>query len=417
MRILFTTMAERSHVSTMVPLAWALATAGHEVRLAGSPMITETTVSAGLTAVEVGKDHTYHELLGAQDTVEHEMADWSEPFADRQTWEQVLLKYQAGVPYGLAPYNDPIVDDLVEFARWWRPDLVVWDPLTYAGAVAAAAVGAAHARLLWTVDLYTTMRSVLLGLAADRPVDERADPLREWLEPQLDAVGAGFDEQLLTGDFSIDQVPPGVQLDLGALQRVPMRYTAYNGRAVVPPWVHEPLERPRVLLTPGTSFATALGATFVPLRESLDALADLDVEVVATLTAAEQEQVGTVPANTRVVEFVPLHAIMGSCSAVVHHGGFGTWSTAVLHGVPHAVLPIRHGDLWVKGTRTAELGAGLCAHPSTVGAEDLRGMVHRLLTDPAFTTAAGGLRDRMLAMPTPNEVVGDIESLTRAHRR
>ncbi|MEV1294067.1 activator-dependent family glycosyltransferase [Pseudonocardia sp. NPDC049635] len=417
MRILFTTMAERSHVLTMVPLAWALATAGHEVRLAGSPMITETTASAGITAVEVGKDHTYHELLGAQDTVEHEMADWSEPFADRQTWEQVLLKYQAGVPYGLAPFNDPIVDDLVEFARWWRPDLVVWDPLTYAGPVAAAAVGAAHARLLWSIDVYSTMRSVFNGLAADQPADEREDPLREWLEPQLEAVGSGFDGRALHGDFSIDQVPPGIQLDLGDLRRVPMRYTAYNGRAVVPPWVYEPLERPRVLLTPGTSFATALGETYIPLRDSLDALADLDVEVVATLSAEEQEQLGTVPPNTRLTEFVPLHAMVGSCSAVIHHGGFGTWSTAALHGVPQVLLPIRHGDMWIKAIRTAELGAGLYAHPSSVGVGDLRDMVRRLLNEPSFTTAAGKLRDRMLGMPAPNEIIGEIESLTRELRR
>lgn len=40
MRILLTCIEEPSHLRTMVPLAWGLMAAGHDVRAAGGPGIT-----------------------------------------------------------------------------------------------------------------------------------------------------------------------------------------------------------------------------------------------------------------------------------------------------------------------------------------------------------------------------------------
>ncbi|GAB3466550.1 activator-dependent family glycosyltransferase [Actinophytocola sediminis] len=420
MRILFTTIAEHSHILAQTPMAWALSTAGHDVRMASAPAMTDVITSAGLTAVPVGADHNMHELLAQMSqqgtgSIENELSDWSEPFADKQNWQQISFKYQISVPMALQPYNDPIVDELVEFTKAWQPDLVIWDPLTHAGAVAAKAAGVPHARLMWTVDIYGAMREVFLRLKDEQPATMQQDPMADWLGRQLDIHGVEFSEDVVTGNFTIDPIPDSVQLPITGT-RVPVRYTPYNGRSVVPRWVWEKSDRPRVVVTSGSSFEAALGTTFLPFADLLAGLADLDVEVITTVSEAEKEKLGTLPDNVRAVGFVPMHALLPTCSAVVHHGGFGTWSTAVDAGVPQLISTIRHGDLWIRAQRTEEAGAGLRLHGPSVTPESAGAAVSQLIGDPQFQAGAAKLRDEMRGMPTANSVVPEIERLVNQHK-
>ncbi len=58
MRILLTTYPEKPIFQPMVPLAWALRAAGHEVRVASQPFFADTITQAGLTAVPAGRQTT-----------------------------------------------------------------------------------------------------------------------------------------------------------------------------------------------------------------------------------------------------------------------------------------------------------------------------------------------------------------------
>ena len=63
MRVLFTTYSQRTHLFSMVPMAWALRTAGHDVRFACQPKFAQEVTQAGLTAVPVGRgDTSWHRL-------------------------------------------------------------------------------------------------------------------------------------------------------------------------------------------------------------------------------------------------------------------------------------------------------------------------------------------------------------------
>ncbi|MEU5714367.1 hypothetical protein AB0G71_01000 [Streptomyces sp. NPDC020403] len=84
------------------------------------------------------------------------------------------------------------MDDLVALPRRRRPDLVVWDTLMMGGSIAAQACGAAHARLLYGLDLVGTMRERHLTSLAARPEELREDPLAEWLEWTAARYGGGF---------------------------------------------------------------------------------------------------------------------------------------------------------------------------------------------------------------------------------
>ena len=56
MRVLFTSWAWPTHYYQMVPLAWALRAAGHEVRAASAPALSATIAASGVPAVGVGDD-------------------------------------------------------------------------------------------------------------------------------------------------------------------------------------------------------------------------------------------------------------------------------------------------------------------------------------------------------------------------
>ncbi|RCV47600.1 activator-dependent family glycosyltransferase [Marinitenerispora sediminis] len=429
MRVLFTTFAEKSHLFPQVPMAWALHTAGHDVRVASQPDLADAITSTGLTAVSVGEPlnlseamEEVNEGLGEDadlaDAETNAGLDMNELRPERLTWDYVLGVFTAmtaAVFQNSSP--EPTMDSLVEFAREWRPDLVVWDTMTFAGPVVAQATGAAHARLLFGLDLLGRMRATFLDLLARRPPELRDDPLREWLTWSAERYGTHFTEEMVTGQWTIDPVPTSLRLPVEHLRYVPVRYVPYNGRAAVPAWLHEPPKRRRVCLTLGIAHREVMGADRASIGDLLDAVADVDAEVVATLNAKQLAALGHVPDNVRVVDFVPLNALLPTCAAIVHHGGSGSFSTALAHGVPQLVLPDMVWDSGHKAQRLADAGAGLVISDGRgVTPGHLRAQLLRLLDEPSFADSAARLRREALGTPAPNDIVPLLERLTAAHR-
>ncbi len=243
-------------MAAQVPLAWALRAAGHEVRVATQPDVAEDITRAGLTAVPVGEPLYVAAKMNPDDSgLADELRDdaWlrvldpGEVRPERLTPEYLHGVFAAWTP--LVHRNtvpDRMIDDLVAFARDWRPDLVVWDTMTYAGPVAARASGAAHARLVF-------------GL-------------------------------------------------------------------------------------------------------------DLDVEVVATLNAEQLDALRPTPPNVRAVDFVPLNELLPSCAAIIHHGGAGTFLTALAHGVPQVVMPSRMWCNTARAERAQAAGVALTCPPERLTA-------------------------------------------------
>nr|MDT0661780.1 activator-dependent family glycosyltransferase [Micromonospora sp. DSM 115978] len=424
MRIVFATYSEKTHFWSMVPLAWALRNAGHDVVVTSQPALTDAITRTGLTAVPVGTDHRFHQVMRRTGQLAQDDPlpfDFARP-ATELSWEFLRDGYRQFVPWWCRMVNDTMVEELVGFCRQWKPDLVLWEPVSYAGSIAATACGATHARVMWSVDLFTRMRRHFLRLRAEQPADQREDPLAQWLGSRVARYGGEFSEVMTTGHFTIDTVPdslrhdPHLDLELDIdLRYLPMRYVPYNGPSVVPDWLRTPPERPRVAITLGTSGSSATerqhgqGLTATQL---LNAVAELPVEVVAMLPPREQEQLGPVPANVRLVSYAPLNVLAPTCAAVVHHGGNGTWCTTLLHGVPQLVLPNLF-DLSVRGRFLAGQGAGLTMPTGEVTGSAIRDAVARLIGEPGFARNAVRLAEEMRALPTPTDLVPQIEKLTR----
>lgn len=410
MRVLFASVSEKSHLFNMVPMAWALRTAGHEVRVAGQPDAVDAIVSAGLTAVPTSTDHDWYRLVeefGRSST--QELLTGFDPFTapDSAHGPEFFEKFHRVMLPTFAAFNDPLFDDLVEIARAWRPDLVVWDAITFAGAVAARAVGAAHARMVWATDDLPRMRRRFLevGGAAD------GDPVAAWLAPVAEKHGVAFDEELLTGQLSIHQIPERMRTPDEHVPGTGMSFVAYNGPASVPAWVHEPIGRPRVCVTLGMTLER-LGLERLSMADLLDAFADLDVEVVVTLSAEQREALASVPDNVRVVDFVPLHAVLPTCAAVVHHCGSGTYTTALTYGVPQLLLPQPgFSESMLASTRMRDMGVALYELPAEATARSLRDKLERLVREPGFAAATRRVAEEMRADPSPHEVARMLEQL------
>jgi L-2-deoxyfucosyltransferase/glycosyltransferase DesVII len=429
MRVLFVTFPWRTHFQASVPLAWALQTAGHEVRAASGPELTEVITRSGLTAVPVGSDvpileklngvYSEHmqeilEGLGPRDDL---LFDFAESREEMLSWERLpwLTAYLTEI---LKIMNDSMIEDLVSFARWWRPDLVIWDWLSYAGSVAATVVGAAHARMPTEMDVTARFRRQFVRVRDQQPPEDREDELADWLGGWVEKYGASFSEEMVSGQFTIDQMVASMRLETDVPQ-VPIRYGAYNGPAVVPYWTRSDPSRRRVLATFGVSQELAVEHQALgigQLQGMLDALADLDIELVVTLPERVQKKLKRVPDNTRIVDFVPLQVIIPSCSAVIHHGGVPAFLTSIAHEVPQLMVGRVVPDIEERGPRLEQAGAGLWIPPSEIRGPRIRELLVRLLEEPAFREGAGRLGKELLAQPTPSEVVPELERLTERFR-
>ncbi|RZQ61164.1 activator-dependent family glycosyltransferase [Amycolatopsis suaedae] len=423
MRVLFVANPEKAHCFPMVPLAWALRTEGHEVRFASQPHFSGALTQAGLTANPVGRDADIWKLMPRHPefkgqrwepkyglSVPYEVAE----FPEKAVWEYLPEAYRLILRYWHKPACFPMIGGLVDFAKAWQPDLIIWEPLAMAGPIAAKACGAAHARMLWGIDVFGVTRQTFNQVKNSLPAEYHEDPLGEWLGAYARKHGAEFGEDMITGHFTIDQLPDSLRLEAD-LHYLSMRHVPYGGPAVVPRWLWDKPAKPRVALTMGISLIDHDAGYFVDLQDILDEMADLDIELVVTIPESEQRKLARVPANTRMVSYVPLHALAPTCSAVITHGGFGTFLTMALQGVPQFSAPWDF-DAPEFARRAAAQGGSLTIRADEATGRLIRDGVVRLLTEASFTEKSAELRDDLLALPTPNELVPEIEALVTKHR-
>ncbi|MCX6408233.1 MAG: activator-dependent family glycosyltransferase [Propionibacteriales bacterium] len=410
MKVLFTSFAHRTHFQGLVPLAWALTLAGHQVRVASQPALVDDITAAGLVAVPVGTDHRLFEIDPVEAGEVHRYStglDFAGRHDELHSWDFVLGLESVNARFVFPRVNNPeFVADLVAHARQWRPDLVLWEPFTFAGGVAARASGAAHARVAWGTDLTGYFRTRFLELRNRREDHDRPDPLSDWLGRLASDHGVDASEDLALGQWTIEQLPTRFRLD-SALDTMSGTLVPYNGRSQVPAWLEDGVRR-RVVITGGFS-GFGHGIDLVDL---LAHLADLDHEIVVTRSGLSTRDV---PANVRLVDFVPMNVLLGASDLVVHHGGAGTWASALHQAVPQVAVA-HEWDCLLRGQQIADAGAGLSLDPQRTDADALAAAVRTVLDDAQFGLRARVLRDELRSEPSPLAVAQEIERRTVAAR-
>ncbi|MFF3857267.1 nucleotide disphospho-sugar-binding domain-containing protein [Micromonospora sp. NPDC002575] len=392
MRVLFTSATFRSHLFPLVPLAWALRAAGHDVRVAVQPPLVRDVLGAGLPAVEAGAGPDFMSEL------KKALAGGLEgPGGTTPSIEQIVVPH--------VRIAEAFAADLVPFARRWSPDLVVADPAAFVAPVVARAVGAPLVLHTWG----PMPDQLWADLVAESEVRQNwPKELLAFLDRWDVPLGPDY------ADLVIDPCPDEL-LAIRMASRHATRYVPYNGSALTPSWLDEPAGRPRVCISWGTT-SDFMGAEVLrtPLR-IVEALADMDVEVVAALGKIDRTLLGAPRDNVRVVDWLPLSMLLPTCDALINQGGPGTVLAAVASGVPQLVVPQISAQPLGAELLTAS-GAGLSLTPDEVTAESIGKTVAELLDGSSIRAAAQALAQRNAARPDATQLVPTLQALADSAR-
>ncbi|NJQ03809.1 glycosyltransferase [Streptomyces zingiberis] len=396
MRYLFTSMPVSSHLMPLIPTAHAALAAGHEVLVATCGPAERTATAAGLVTVRAGADRRAREPYDALLRTLEESGAGSAP--DDETSLAVH-----GRAFG--EVGARMLDDLVDIARAWGADAVVYPAIHAAALVAARAVGAA---------------GVLHGYGTPLPT---FGPALDHLAPH--AARAGVDK-VTEAEIEIDVLPGSlatftdVPTAIGRpAHRLPMRYGCFNNGGTLPRWV---LRRgsdaggpPRIVATCGSSPAMTRGGALY--RDIVLATGELGAELVLLTAGADLPHLpDELPPHVRPERWVPLRELLDGCDAIVHHGGSGTVLSSFAAGMPQVSLPMP-GTVNVSNARTvADRGAGRTLDIDASGPGAVSDALTWALEDPEPRRAAREVAAEMAAMPTPAAVVERMSGLLAAGR-
>jgi len=372
MRVLVVSAPLLGHVFPLVPLARALAAAGHEVLIAtgGDALPVRDT---GIPVEDVAPSLSFAPIA-ARMMLRHPLIGRAELAGEAGT---------RGVSLLFGEVNERLADPVVAAAERWRPDLVIHEPLAVAGALAAARLG---------VPAVLHENSLFDGPELIRVTAARLTrALRRHGVAELPPAAA-----------TLTIAPPSV---VGQRAGWPLRGVPYSGEAELSEWLNRPGARPRIAVSRSTVGGPGAGAL---MSAVVDAAEGVDAEFVLVRPDKKVTSRRALPANVRTVGWIPLNAALSSCAAVVHHGGAGSVFGALAAGIPQLVVT-GPGDRTFNGRLIAGRGAGLAMPAKEISAAALR----RLVTDPALASAAVEVRREMAAMPAPEELVPRLESLTR----
>jgi L-2-deoxyfucosyltransferase len=121
----------------------------------------------------------------------------------------------------------------------------------------------------------------------------------------------------------------------------------------------------------------------------LDAAGRLDAEVICPVTTERIPEGTSLPDAVRLVGEIPLSVLLPACSALVHDGTVTSAAIAAAYGLPQLALAAPPSDSLMAQAVAA--GAGLY--------------------DAAVREHASALSREMAAMPSPRDVVPELERI------
>jgi MGT family glycosyltransferase len=148
-------------------------------------------------------------------------------------------------------------------------------------------------------------------------------------------------------------------------------------------WQHVLGARKVVLVTQGTIANRDFNEL---IRPTLAALADMDVVVVAATGRADAD-LGPVPGNAYVADFIPFDHLLPHVDVLVTNGGYGGIQQALSHGVP-LVLAGESEDKIEVNARVAHSGAAINLRTGRPGTAAVRSAVHAALVEPQYRESA-----------------------------
>jgi MGT family glycosyltransferase len=215
-------------------------------------------------------------------------------------------------------------------------------------------------------------------------------------ERLLMAMSAAF-------DFPADSLPKNVRY-IG-----PLLDASGWSKPWTAPWPPGSV-RPRALV----SFSTTDQNQADALQRTVNAVAGVEMDGVATIGPALEGVTLHAPKNVTLLTSAPHDAVMKEVSLVVTHGGHGTVSRALRHGLPLLVMPMGRdqGDI---ALRVEARGAGLILPPDA-SEDEIAAALVRLLREPHFGIEARRLAEAIALDIKSERLVSEMEEIVKTHR-
>ena len=315
--------------------------------------------------------------------------------------------------------------DTLPLVRALRPHAVVADVLTLAPALAAEIAGTPCATLIPHVHPHGETHFPVYSLGARLPRTGAGRSLwRLGQRPVAIGLERGRRELNLTrtrlGLPELAHVHGGISRELVLVATFPQLEYPRVWPAhvhVVGPLMWEPAasdvepppgSAPLVLVAP----STAQDAEHRLLVAALRGLAGAPVRVLATWNRRLPARPLPVPANARLVEWVPYSRTMPRCQVVVCHAGHGTMVRALASGCAVVACPAA-GDMNENAARLDWAGAGVRLPRRFVAARTVRLAVERTLGDPSIRRRAGELARWVRSHDAGTQAAVLVEALAR----
>ena len=200
------------------------------------------------------------------------------------------------------------------------------------------------------------------------------------------AIRPDWPRPLQQGDFPLyDPAPPA---PLAA------ELTAFLGAGEAP-----------VVFTPGTG--NRQGAAY--FEAALAAVQALRRRAIF-LTPHASNVPAALPETVLWQAYVPLHALLPDCAALVHHGGIGTTAEALRAGLPQLVVPFAH-DQFDNAARVAALGVGAVLPASRLSAARMQRQLRHLLSARAVALNARAAARRFADPGAVDAVCAALQAL------
>ncbi len=367
------------HLHPLLAFLAAAERRGDEVLVTGPPSIGEAVDTAGYR-FRSGSDPSQAEVASIRERLPVAPPDEAARLANRVLFGELATA-------AMLPVMDRVLSQ-------FKPDLVLRDPCEYASAVSAhrtgvptAQVGIGMAEVEWaSVDVATPV------LEHHRP--GLVEEIRS--SPYLTAFPLSLDPSPFadTRRFAEPIRPPGASL---------------------PHWWGDS-QAPLVYVTFGTVLGHMALATEA-YQAALAAVASMDARVLLTVGRHYNfAQLGGLPANVHVENWVDQDEVLAEAEVVVCHGGSGTTFGSLAAGVPVVVVPL-FADQFANGARVTESGAGIVLDRessgrrrplSRVDAPSLTEAIETVRHDLAYRMGAERIAVEMAAAPPPGVILDGL---------
>jgi UDP:flavonoid glycosyltransferase YjiC (YdhE family) len=295
-----------------------------------------------------------------------------------------------------------MLPDLLTLGDTWRPDLVVWDNVAFAGAVAAE---------YWDVPHASVKTTNLYGHYPDRvAILPPLEMLRASVRLPPDPTCA-MQFRYLHFICEPPQFQDPNEIPPPTAHRLRRAIFDQSGTERLPTWVDDLPRQPTIYATLGTDLSRQeRGRSLFPII--LEALHDEPCNLILTIGREnDPAQYGPQPGNVRIERYIPQSLILPHCDLVLSHCGSGTAMAALDVGIPMVNLPFIGADQPENAARCAEMGVALTVPPEERRADGIRAAVRAVLATPHYRENAARARAAMAAMPGPEHAVTLLERL------